>query len=118
MRLRHVITRADAVIRDFANHSVDVMIVGNEHVKGLDPRPTHKLAGGWKYRLDLVQLEGAPCVKISATHEKFAPTIARERFFPFASFKEINPWLTEDDDAEERELGPGLLLKAIATKSK
>ena len=100
MRVRHILTKADSCIRDFSNHQCDCMIVGMDHVKGLDPRPTHMIAGGWKYRLDLVSLENVGMLKISATNEKIAPVGPRIRYIPLTSLKEINPWLPEDDEYE------------------
>ena len=102
MRLRHILTRGDTAIRDFANHQIDCMIVGPEVVKGRDPRPTHLFAGGWRYKLELVQLEGAAFLRISGQHDKLGAAV---RYVPAACCKELNPWTADDQAWEDAQKG-------------
>ena len=97
MRLRHILTRADSPIRDFSNHQCDCMIVAAQRDPKVDPRPTHVLAGGWRYRLDLEQLEGLPVLRMSAVHAQLGPAV---RWVPATGLKELNPWTAEDSKIE------------------
>ena len=99
MRLRHVITIDGRTFRDFDNASCDVMIVAC-HDRKTQPSATHKIKGGWAYRLDLSKVDGVDVVHVRGTHAVYGK---RELYVPIGSFKELIPWTTQDDIDEREE---------------
>lgn len=96
MRLRHVIMKLDSPVRDFTNNVVDHMVLAGEN-----PKPTHKNKGGWRYRIQIVEVSGLPALQMDGRHKDHGE---KRRFFPATGIKELNPWTAEDDAEEKAEL--------------